>query len=344
MAKSKKKNNVQITSVKSDNEVLKSGVETTVVNKKPRQNKKNNSTNITKKNVVKKNINTKKKTTSTKKKTTNKTPKKVVRPVVKEEVKEEVVEEQVIIKDTLGIETPEIITIPKTLTPEEVIRERKERNRRKYEKGQKKYREAKEKKKIILDDIVVEEKKEELPQVEFNEDEYEITKKIVPVDTKKDLKEQERKEKRKTNVKTSGFTQTLTNIKELSVTKINDVREMTTDDTIPLGKTFEEQTKRSKRLIIESIIYAVILTIINVLCILIFDYFNFLRLFDVKALNVVVTILISLIFNFFVAFMIDYFVTEIWAKKRRKKDGEQDGDSGFIGRKNKRNFKDKEGE
>ena len=117
---------------------------------------------------------------------------------------------------------------------------------------------------------------------------------------------------------------------------------MTTDDTIPVGKTFDEKSKRSRRLITEAIVYAILLTIINVLCIVVFNYFNFLRLFDVKALNVIVTILISLIFNFFVAFMVDYFVTNVWVtKKRKKKDGEQNGNSGAIKGEYQENIKNK---
>ena len=70
------------------------------------------------------------------------------------------------------------------------------------------------------------------------------------------------------------------------------------------------------------------MTIINVICILTLDYFNFLRLFDAKWLNIIVTVVISFIFNFFVAFMIDYFITEIWLKRRcKKEDGVQNGDN-----------------
>lgn len=347
MANKKKKNNIQITSVKSDNEVLKEGVDTVVVNKKTRQNnKKNNGLNNNKKSPQKKQNTNKKNNNKNYNKKTNKTPKKVIEQVSLDTInkeEEEVQEEQIIIKDTLGIETPEIEIVPKVLTPEEIIAKRKERNRKKYEKGQKKYREKEEKKKIFVPDVVEEkeEVKEEIKVVEDIEDT--LVKKIVPVVDYKQIKEQERKEKRKTNRKTSGFTQTLTNLKELSVSKINDVREITSDNTIPLGKTIPEQNKRSKRLIKEAIVYAVILTIINVICILVFDYFNFLRLFDVKWLNVVITILISLIFNFFVAFMIDYFVTNVWVKKRRKKDGGQDGDSWVNRKERRKDIKDKEG-
>ena len=83
MANNKKKNNVHITSVKSDSEVLKEGVETTVVNKKPSQPKKKTNTNNGTKKPVKKTPNTKKKTTN-KKKTT---PKKVKSITIKSDNK-----------------------------------------------------------------------------------------------------------------------------------------------------------------------------------------------------------------------------------------------------------------
>ncbi len=321
MAKNKKKNGVKITSVKRDNDVLKNGLKTTVVeDKKPRQTKKKDEvlekTNDENKKVLPKKTVTKKKTTNNKNKNNKKPVKKV----------------------TQQVKPVETVVEQGPLTQDEIIARRKERNRKKYEKGQQKYREKEEKKKIIVPEVP-EETKEEVPVVE-----EELVKKIVDVEEESKKKELERKEKRKTNRKTSGFTQTITNIKEKSVTKINDVREKANDKTISLGRSYDEQNKRSKRLIKESIVYAILLTIINILVITFTDYFNFLRLFDVRWLNVVVTIIISLIFNFFVAFMVDYFVTEIWAKKRRKKVGEQNGDSGVNQEEHREDIKDQEGE
>lgn len=306
MAKGKKKTNIQVTSVKSNNAVLKKGVKTTVVNnKKTRQTKK--------KLEVVEEIKKEKKPVkkATVKKSTKTTPKKVINPV------------------DAGLKSS-------NLTKDEVIAKRKERNRKKYEKTQQKYRGKKEKKKITVEDKV-EEKKEfipivpEEPKIEFKEVIKEEPVKKASKDEKETPKKQEekkRKEKRKTNRKTSGFTQTLIDLKDKSINVINDVREKTNDDSIPAGKTIIEKTKRSKRFIKEAIVYAIILTIIDVLCIVFLDYFDFLRLFDVKALNIVLTILIALIFNFFVAFMVDYFITNIWlVKRRKKKDGELSGNS-----------------
>ena len=368
MAKTKKKNNIKITNVKINNATLKKGVKTSLTNINKSSDKKiktdvvdkakkikvSKTKPVVKKSYVKNQKNYKRKTGK------GNSPKIDIAKVKTEKVESVVdIEKEKIVEEVTKEEKIN------NITSEEVVAKRKERNRKKYEKGQKKYRENQEKKKIVVDDGIKEDlaKKEEIvsksdvPQIErtikkekpeeTNEIEVEeLVKKTKSPEIERTLKKEkkeERKEKRKTNVKTSGFTQTISNIKEVSVNKINDVIEKTNDNSIPLGKTFDEKSKRSKRLIKEAIFYAILLTIINVLCITIFDYFNFLRLFDVKALNIILTIVISLIFNFFVAFMVDYFVTTAWASNRRKKkDGEPDGDSRPFKGKNKKNIKNKE--
>ena len=309
MAKTKKKTDIKITSINKNNVVVKKGAKTATVSKKPRQ------------------------------------PKKKLE-IVDEVKKDEIKEVEIVKKSNSKSKKP---VEKKELTQEEIIAQRKERNRKKYQNQQKKYQEAKknkEKKKIIIEDQVekVEVKQEEPVKTDEIKEE-DLVKKVKEETSVEKDKEKERKEKRKTNRKAVYITQTITNIKEISVTKINSVREKVDDKNIPVGKTKEETVKRSKRLIKESIVYAILLTIIDVLCILIFDYFNFLRLFDVKALNIIVTILISLIFNFFVAFMIDYFVTEIWLKKKRKKEvGGQDGNNRSIEEEHREDIQNQEGE
>ena len=263
--------------------------------------------------------------------------------------KESITKEESLAKEEQTTKEENVVK-KENLTKEEISAQIKERNRRKYENQQKKYRENKEKKKLVVEDIVekVDEKEVKKDEKEALVDKEEtLVKKAIGKDDDKSLKkekEKERKEKRKTNRKTSGFTQTLNNIKEMSVNKINDVREKVDDDTIPLGKTFNDKSKRSKRLLKEAIVYAILLTIINIICIVAFDDFNFLRLFDVKVLNIILTILISLLFNFFVAFMIDYFVTNVWlVKRRKKKDGEPDGNSRTNEKKHRKDIKNKEG-
>ena len=244
----------------------------------------------------------------------------------------------------------ELVKKPKSIIPEDSINvsknddltKRKERNRKKYENQQKKYQEVnkiKPKKRIVIDDEVVGKNKIESPKEET------IVKKITKekVETQEKEKEQERKEKRKFNRKSIHLTQTITNIKDKGVNKINLVKEKTDDKYIPIGKGREDKKRRFKRYVKEAIIYAVLLSLINVICAFAFDYFNFLRLFDVKALNIAITVIISLIFNFFITFMIDYFITEIWLKKRRKReDGVQDGDNRINEGEHQENIENKE--
>ena len=303
-------------------------------------NKKNNSINLNKK--------------------TNNTKKKLEVP---EEVKKKLKETELVKNPTKKKNISETNNIPvekKILTPEEIAKERKERNRKKYEKGQRKYQDTKKIKPIKKTEIHEEEKKieisskikEEKKKIEIPDEvkskkkkkvkEEELVKKIeveIKPTSKEKIKEQERKEKRKFN---QGFTQTLNTLKEFSTTQIDIFKEKTSDKNIPIGKTEEDNKKRFSRVIKESIIYAVLLTIFDVICILVIDYFDFLRLFDVKALNIIITIIISLIFNFFVAFMVDHFATKIWLnKKHKKKDDDINGDNRVNQREYKENIRDK---
>lgn len=300
-------------------------------NNKNSNNKKNNSINLNKK--------------------TNNTKKKLEVP---EEVKKKLKETELVKNPTKKKNINETNNIPvekKVLTPEEIAKERKERNRKKYEKGQRKYQDTKKikpiKKTEIHEEIKEEKKKIEIPdEVKSKKKkvvkEEELVKKIdVKVEStlKEKTKEQERKEKRKFN---QGFTQTLNTLKEFSTTQIDIFKEKTTDKNIPIGKTEEDKKKRFSRVIKESIIYAILLTIFDVICILVIDYFDFLRLFDVKALNIIITIIIALVFNFFIAFMIDHFATKIWVnKKHKKKDDDINGDNRINQREYKENIKNK---
>ena len=263
--------------------------------------------------------------------------------VVDEVKKDIIIEAELIKKPTKKKTTRTIVQSKKELTPEEVVAQRKERNRKKYQNQQKKYqdvRKLKEKKIIEVEDrvadtinnnLVKEKDNNELDIKKIEEDD--LIKKVTSNTLTEDNKEKERKEKRKTNRKSIHLTQTLTAIKE----KVDD-------KNIPVGKTIEEKSKRSRRIIKESIVYAITLTIINIICIIFIDQFNFLRLFDVKWLNITVTAFIFLLFNFFVAFMLDYFITEIWLRKKRKKrDGDLNGDNWIIEREHQEDIKDKEG-
>ncbi len=324
MAKPKSKNDIKITSIKRSNVVIKKGAKTAVVSRKPRAPKK--------------------------------------KLEIEDEVKKEVAQETEIVKKPVEKKntTPKVNKPQENktgpvkkantvkLTTEELAALRKERNRKKYQNQQKKYQENKKqkpKKEVVVEDKIDDKINDKLKNSKtVNEEDLVKKVKEKEKETKVEEKKKVRKEKRKTNRKAIHLTQTLTTIKEKSVTKINDVKDRANDKHIPVGKTRNDKKRRSKRLIKEAILYSIILTIINISCIVIFDYFNFLRLFDIKALNIVTTIVISLIFNFFVAFMVDYFVTFVWLKKKRKKKvGEQDGNNGVNKEEHREDIQDKEG-
>lgn len=228
--------------------------------------------------------------------------------------------------------------VKKNVTEDDIAR-RKERNRRKYQNQQKKYSESnkiKTKKKMVVEKPIIKENKKE------NNEETLVKKKdkVSFTPKKKELREKEaRREKRKTN----AIAKTIVNIKAISTDTINSVKEKTDDRKIPVGKTKDEKKQRFKRFVKEAIIYAVIITIINVLLAFILDDVNFLRLFDIKIVNIIATIIISLLFNFFIAFAIDYLVTTIWLKIKRKKSGEDNGNSRVIEEKYSKDITNKEG-
>lgn len=277
------------------------------------------------------------------KKTRNNKKKNVITSATKKELKEaDLVKKPTkkkSIKKELNVESVPIKK--KTLKQNETIKDKKERNRKKYENKQKRIQDTKkikEKKKIdILDETNGKEKKKLK--------EEKLVKKTKNIETEYKKKEKERKEKRKFNRKSINLTQTIANIKDKGVNKINTVKEKVNDKNIPLGKSEVEKKNRFKRFVKEAIVYAVILTIIDILCVLFIDYFNFLRLFDVKALNIVVTIVVALIFNFFIAFMIDHFATTIWlSRKRKKKVDDVNGDNRINEGEYKEDIRNKEGE
>ena len=108
---------------------------------------------------------------------------------------------------------------------------------------------------------------------------------------------------------------------------------------MPLGDDKENNKKRVKVYLKEAIFYAIIITIINVLAIWIFDYVNYLKLFDIKGVNIVTTAFLSLIVSYVFSFFIDSLISEIWIKiKSKHKEGEQDGNSWFKRRKDRSNI------
>ena len=109
---------------------------------------------------------------------------------------------------------------------------------------------------------------------------------------------------------------------------ISDIKGKSSDNTIPLGSEKKDNKARVKRYLKESIVYAVIITIVNIIAIFVFDYVNYLKLFDIVIINYIITIILSLIINYAFAFFLDCLITEIWAKiKSRHKEGVIDGNN-----------------
>jgi len=143
-------------------------------------------------------------------------------------------------------------------------------------------------------------------------------------------KEEREKRKEKRNSK----------IKELSSTLIVNVKEKTSDENIPSGDEKEDRKKRIKRYLLEAIGFSLAITFINILAIWLFDYANYIKIFDVKIVNIALTIFLSLIFNYALSFFIDSLVTELWIKYKTnaKKEGVQDGNKRINEREHKDNI------
>ena len=205
----------------------------------------------------------------------------------------------------------------------------KEKNKKKYENRQKRYANNKTpgKKKILnIDTSNLEKvhkeiqndlkKKEKIKKVSKEE-------KIVPVKKKGAIKKDKKVEKSDVNL-TSTF-----RIKRKEI--IEHIKEKSSDESIPLGDEKSDNRERVKRYLKEAIVYAAIITIINIIAIFVFDYVNYLKLFDVLYLNYLVTILLSFIISYIFAFFVDCLVTEIWTKIKLKKktEGASNGDTGI---------------
>ena len=96
------------------------------------------------------------------------------------------------------------------------------------------------------------------------------------------------------------------------------------ENDIPLASDKINTKIRIKRYLKEAIIFAIIITIINLFAILLFDYVNVLKIFDVNILNIVVTVFLSLIISYLISFFVDCLVTEIWVKIKNNKNKEGD--------------------
>ena len=66
-----------------------------------------------------------------------------------------------------------------------------------------------------------------------------------------------------------------------------------------------------------------------------------IKLFDVKIVNIALTVVMSLIFNYALSFFVDCLVTELWIKYKvnAKEEGVQDGNKRLKKRKHQEDIK-----
>ena len=220
----------------------------------------------------------------------------------------------------------------------------KEKNKQRYEARKRKYSNAAAKKKIVNPEL---ETKDETNKIKVTkvyksiEDKY-ILKERIECKIKEETEFEEVVPKKKT----INLTSTFTLIKDKSKDVIDNVKQKTTDENIPFGNLKEDKKKRIKRYFKEAFIYSLIITVINVIIIKVFDYTNWLKIFDLKWLNIAVTVILSLIVNYIFAVFVDSLLTEIWIviKNKHNKKGDMNGSNRIIKGKDKENIKDKERE
>ena len=168
------------------------------------------------------------------------------------------------------------------VTPKKILTQ-KEINRKKYEKSQQKYRvnnKVKEAKQEIKDENII---------LETQQEEKEII-----------------KEKKK-----NKFIEFLKNIYRKYQNNLNN------ENNFYLQT--EKKGKRFKRYVMEASIYAIIITILNIVSTFIFKNIDTINLFDIKVLNIVLTMFVILIISFLVTLFFDFLITEIWIKLKKRK-------------------------
>ena len=226
----------------------------------------------------------------------------------------------------------------------------KERNKQKYYARQKKYQHTTNKKVIInpeIENTVVVKKKEinkekkvdsKMNKKVIVNPELEKTTNIVEMvqeyASAKIAKKEEEKQSKESHQKRTWIL-----FKKHKKQVINPEIEDNQKEEMPLGDDKENNNKRVKIYLKEAFVYAILITIVNIVAYFVFDYVHYLKLFDLKWVNMVISIVLSLIISYVFSFFIDSLVSEVWIKiKSMHKEGEHDGNSWFKRRKNRRNI------
>lgn len=227
---------------------------------------------------------------------------------------------------------------------------KKAKNKQKYYARQRKYQQNNNPKKIIENPEL-----KTTTLIKTNSDEESIPKRkkvIENPDFEKTSAILKKKDKEENNQKEISFDKEIHEKKKFNFFKKDNNRELPKvkkqiinfDENsdlkkIPLGNAKVDNRKRVKIYLKEAIVYAIFITIINVIAIFVFDYVNYLKLFDIKGINIAFTVVLSLIVSYAFSFFIDCLVSEVWIKiKSKHREGEQNGNSWIKRRKNKENI------
>lgn len=212
-------------------------------------------------------------------------------------------------------------------------------NRRKYKNGR---TSNKFNKVLVNDDMIIETKINENKQVLKNEEvtlvkkkkiiNLKIFKKEDKGKNKREIKLDKNKEKKK-NIKIVqepivDKVKVKENSNNINVKNIIDVKSdvtiknkenMLNDNLVFATKNKDYKKKRRKKYLRESLIFTLIFLIIDLVLYFTPLEVNVLCLFDIKYLNIIVTIIISMISLFVVSFILNYLISELLLKSKIRK-------------------------
>ena len=219
-----------------------------------------------------------------------------------------------------------------------VVLSKKEINRKKYQARQQRYNKETKKKVIDIDYTIV--TNDFLNKQNKEEDKPVIEKKAVVYSSDNNINSKLKEEDIELVKKKDIVKKEKNVVKETKNVKKEKRKYFVLESDIPLVSDKVNTKIRIKKYLKEAIIFAIIITIINLFAILFFDYVNVLKIFDVNGLNIVVTVFLSLIINYLISFFIDCLVTEIWVKIKNSKNkvGDLNGSTRIKQKKHRENI------
>ena len=89
--------------------------------------------------------------------------------------------------------------------------------------------------------------------------------------------------------------------------------------SMPIGLDKESKKKRKKIYLKESIIFAIVMGVLDAIMIIFIDYYVIVDLFKYNYLNYMFSVLFNLIIGFAISYILDYIFGEICVKRYNKK-------------------------